>query len=61
MITEGEQPGNGWMSVEIILVCLNSFLPSGQFPFYSEIPEVDATGRETRIGYDAAVCVKLYK
>lgn len=50
------------MSVEIVLVRLNnSFVPSGQFPVFSEVPEIDAMGKETRIGYDAAVCVELYE
>ncbi|KAF9647470.1 hypothetical protein BDM02DRAFT_3270255 [Thelephora ganbajun] len=59
---DGQQPGNGWTSVEIVLVRLNnSFVPPGQFPVFNEIPEIDAAGRETRIGYDAAVCVELYE
>jgi len=61
-ITKGEQPGNGWVGLETVLVRLNnSFVPSGQFPVFSEIPETDAAGRETRIGYDVAVCVELYE
>jgi len=61
-IAKGEQPGNGWKSLEIVLVRLNnSFVPSGQFPVFNEVPETDAAGRETRIGYDAAVCVELYE
>jgi len=60
-ITEGGA-GNGWAGVEIVLVRLNnSFVPSGQFPVFSEVPGIDAGGRETRIGYDAAVCVELYE
>ena len=59
--TEGEA-GNGWAGVEIVLVRLNnSFVPSGQFPVFSKVPEIDAGGRETRVGYDAAVCVELYE
>ena len=37
------------------------FRPFGQFPVFSGVPEVDAGGRETRIGYDAAACVELYE
>jgi len=56
------EAGGGWAGVEIVLVRLNnSFVPAGQFPVFSEVPEVDAGGRETRIGYDAAACVELYE
>ena len=62
MTVEGEQPGNGWISAEVVLVRLNSsFVPSGQFPISSEVSQTDATGKETRIGYDAAICVELYE
>ena len=52
----------GWTTVEAVLIRLNtSFTPSGRFPVYSNgsLPDID--GAETRIGYDAAVCVHKYE
>ena len=49
------------MNVEIVLFRLNGFVPSDQFSAFSEVPEVNATGRETRIGYDTAICVEVYE
>jgi len=55
----GNQETDG--CVEIFLICLdNSFVPFGQSLVYSEIPEVDALGREARTGYGATVPVELY-
>ena len=52
----------GWMAVETVLIRLNtSFTPSGRFPVYSNESLPDANGVETRIGYDAAVCVRRYE
>lgn len=52
----------GWTTVETVLIRLNtSFTPSGRFPVYSNESLPDANGVETRIGYDAAVCVQKYE
>lgn len=52
----------GWMTVETVLIRLNtSYTPSGRFPLYSNESLPDANGVETRIGYDAAVCVQKYE
>ena len=52
----------GWMTVETVLIRLNtSYTPSGRFPVYSNESVADANGKETRIGYDAAVCVQSYE
>jgi len=52
----------GWMTVETVLIRLNtSYTPSGRFPVYSNVSLPDANGMETRIGYDAAVCVQRYE
>ena len=52
----------GWMTVETVLIRLNtSYTPSGRFPVYSNESVSDANGVETRIGYDAAVCVQRYE
>lgn len=51
-----------WMTVETVLIRLNtSYTPSGRFPVYSNGSLPDANGVETRIGYDAAVCVQRYE
>lgn len=48
-----------WTTVETVIIRLNtSFTPSGRFPVYSVR---DANGVQTRIGYDAAVCVERYE
>jgi len=60
MIDAGSIHEQGWTTVETVLIRLNtSFTPSGRFPVYGE-PLPDANGVETRIGYDAAVCVQKY-
>ena len=52
----------GWVTVEVVLIRLNTtYTPSGKFPVYSNQSVPDATGAETRIGYDAAVCVQKYE
>ena len=52
----------GWTTVETVFIRLNtSFTPSGHFPVYSNKSLPDANGTETRIGYDAAVCVQNYE
>ena len=52
----------GWTTVETVLIRLNtSYTPSGVFPVYSNGSVPDANGVETRIGYDAAVCVEKYE
>ena len=54
--------GNGWIGTEIALVRLNtSYTPNGKFPVYSNTTIVDASGFNSRIGYDAVVCVELYE
>ena len=48
-----------WTTVETVLIRLNtSFTPVGRFPVYSK---KSANGVETKIGYDAAVCVEKYE
>jgi len=50
------------MAIETILTRLNnSFAPSGHFPIYSNKSLPDANGTETRIGYDAVVCLHRYE
>lgn len=52
----------GWTTVETVLIRLNtSYTPSGRFPVYSNRSIPDANGAETRIGYDAAVCMEKYE
>ena len=52
----------GWAALETVFVKLNtSFTPSGRFPVYSNESWLDNDGVETRIGYDAAVCVQRYE
>jgi len=52
----------GWTTVEIVTIQLNtSSTPSGRFSVYSNHSLPDANGIETRIGYDAAVCVQKYE
>ena len=56
------EAGNGWVGTEITLVRLNnSYTPSAKFPVYSEGSVVDASGFNSRIGYDAVVCVEMYE
>lgn len=49
------------MNVEIVLFRLNGFGKGGKLVRRDEVPEVNATGRETRIGYDTAICVEVYE
>ena len=52
----------GWVTVETVLIRLNTtYTPSGRFPVYSNESVPDANGVQTRIGYDAAVCVQKYE
>lgn len=54
--------GVGWISIEWVLVRLNTtYSPNGSFAAYSTESVLDANGTETRIGYDAAVCLELYE
>ena len=54
--------GNGWVWTETLLVRLNnSYAPNANFPVWSADPIEDASGSSTRIGYDAAICVKMYE
>jgi len=49
------------MTVESVLIQLNtSFTPSGRFPVYGE-PVSNGNGTETRIGCDVAVCIQKYE
>jgi len=60
VLDTGSISDQGWTTVETVLVRLNtSFTPSGRFPIYGE-PVADLNGVETRIGYDAVVCVQRY-
>ncbi|KAK0189510.1 hypothetical protein F5146DRAFT_628992 [Armillaria mellea] len=59
-ITMGEE-GFGWISIEWVLVRLNTtYALNGTFAAYSDEYVLNENGRETRIGYDAAVCLELY-
>ena len=56
------EAGHGWVGTEIVLVRLNnSYTPNAKFPVYSEASAVDASGFNSRIGYDAVVCVEVYE
>jgi len=56
------EAGNGWVGTEIVLVRLNnSYTPNAKFPVYGETSAVDASGFNSRIGYDAVVCVEVYE
>ena len=56
--TTPDTAGNrGWSAVDTVVVRLNTSLtPSGRFPVYSNLSDT-----QTRVGYDAAVCVQLYE
>jgi len=59
--TLGES-GNGWFGVEAVLVRLNdAYVPNATFPVWNADPIEDASGVNTRIGYDAVVCVEIYE
>lgn len=54
--------GYGWISVEQVLVRLNSsFTPEGKFLRLSGMSEPDENGTATYVGYDAAVCLELFE
>ncbi|KAK0205990.1 hypothetical protein DFS33DRAFT_1256607 [Desarmillaria ectypa] len=60
-VSSGDE-GFGWISIEWVLVRLNTtYSPSGTFAAYSDGFVLDMNGTETRIGYDAAVCLELYE
>lgn len=62
ILDTGSIGDQGWTTVETVLIRLNtSFTPSGRFPVYSNQSVPDANGVESRIGYDAAVCVQKYE
>lgn len=62
ILDTGSIGDQGWTTVETVLIRLNtSFTPSGRFPVYSNTSLPDVNGVETRIGYDAAVCVQKYE
>jgi len=62
ILDSGSIGDQGWTTVETVLIRLNtSFTPSGRFPVYSNESLPDANGVESRIGYDAAVCVEKYE
>jgi hypothetical protein len=52
----------GYTAVETVVIRLNtSFTPNGRFPVFSNRTMPDVNGTETRIGYDAAVCLQKYE
>ena len=56
-----ESDNLGWTAIETTLVRLNTSLtPLGRFPVYSNKSSPDGNGTETRIGYDATVCLHRY-
>ncbi|KAK0494193.1 hypothetical protein EDD18DRAFT_1464335 [Armillaria luteobubalina] len=60
-ITMGEE-GFGWISIEWVLVRLNTtYALNGTFATHSDEYMLDENGKETWIGYDAAVCLELYE
>ncbi|KAF9645600.1 hypothetical protein BDM02DRAFT_490337 [Thelephora ganbajun] len=62
ILDTGSIGDQGWTTVETVLIRLNtSFTPSGRFPVYSNESVPDANGVQTRIGYDAVVCVQKYE
>ncbi|KAG6828760.1 hypothetical protein H0H92_006839 [Tricholoma furcatifolium] len=61
-IALGGTGGNGFISVEEVLVRLNTtYAPNGTFAVESSQSVPDAQGNPTRIGYDAAVCVEVFE
>lgn len=58
------QSGNddtGFVSLELVLVRLNTtYAAQGQFPILGP-PIVNGTGTVTNIGYDAAVCIEVFE
>jgi len=54
------QDGNGWVSIETVLVRLNnSYAPRATFPVWGDSLVINGT--ESKIGYDAAVCVEVFE
>ncbi|KAJ7929139.1 hypothetical protein B0H13DRAFT_2248169 [Mycena leptocephala] len=54
--------GNGFVSIETLLVRLNTtYTPNGKFLTHSDLAVPDASGQSTFIGLDAAVCLELYE
>ncbi|KAF7330818.1 hypothetical protein MVEN_02421000 [Mycena venus] len=54
--------GNGFVSIETLLVRLNTtYTPNGKFLTHSDLAVPDVTGQDTFIGMDAAVCLELYE
>lgn len=51
----------GFVSLELVLIRLNNtFATAGEFPIFGDmIPDINGT--ETRIGYDAAVCIEVFE
>jgi len=61
LVDTGTISSQGWTTVETALIRLNtSFTPSGRFPVFSN-DRLDANRVETRIGYDAAICVERFE
>ena len=51
-----------WWTVETVLIRFEvGSMPSGRFPLYLEIPNIDIGLEDLRVGYDAAVCVQKYE
>ena len=58
----GGQDGNGFMTVENILVRLNNtYAPNGTFGVKGNLVPGFNGAEPTFIGYDAAVCLELYE
>ncbi|KAG6878852.1 hypothetical protein C0992_007114 [Termitomyces sp. T32_za158] len=56
------QDGKGWISIEEVLVRLNTtYTPNGTFARKSDQSLLDDEGNQTWIGYDAAICVELFE
>ncbi|KAF4602489.1 hypothetical protein EYR40_005698 [Pleurotus pulmonarius] len=56
------EDGGGFISLEFVLVRLNTaFTPQGKFPVLSNDTISNADGTESRIGYDAALCLELFE
>lgn len=56
--------GTGWVQLETVLVRLNTtHTPHGSFPLLGDLLPPGAAGRasDSRVGFDAAVCVELYE
>jgi hypothetical protein len=61
MQTCAGEEGNGWVTVENVLIRLNTtYTPNGQFVRYGD-PVYDPLRNSSSIGYDAVACVELYE